>query len=1170
MIKFLLMGIIVMTAITGLAKAEGTYLRDLTMDYKTSHLDWAGSPVGGAIKTLFIVSRSGSREVIEVAQRMKLDFKAVTVFSANKFTLESIYENSVAGTTFSEKKQELLEKLKLRYQLFVMGNLDFDILPTEAKFKLLKQVKAGAGLVFVYPRKTKLEKLFSHTAPGRTVMLSLVAKLGLPKQAAKQYDGQLLNSFYFGRGRIAVINYKDNHESKYEGLSLTARNSYSRLWWAEYENNLVLVLRAMKWAAGGDSDIQLSCPQLADSPLLDQQAQTIRLKTVNQGRSSGRLELRLRNEYNEVLKTATAEIDGKNNTVEFELPTLLKGQYYLDAVVKVQDYVDNFGYFAFTVKSPVKVQLVTPSESVRYHAPVRAELKLNKVVPNGSVIISLFDLPYQREWYRKVIPLNGQKNISINIADYYLPTIAGYLKCTVVQDGKNILNVEKTVFFPDYRLEEYLQMTWTCVSEKYLAPIYAAQVVDRLGWRAGLERPTPGGRNGRGAALLNQRFVPYVIRIGLKKGKKGEVIQSDWSYLPPAKRNEPAQLGGDQSFVRPEVKQLWADAIRHRVENLPKYGPAIYNLGDENFFSYDAGFGKYDTPAFRIFLKQKYGSIAKLNLEWGSAFADFSVVPHYTQKMAKEQKNFPAWFDHRQYMEKMYADIHHFLAREIKKYDPDAKVGAEGSVPGDLEQTIKGLEYWGPYSNLVMDEVLRSIGGDKIRMLWWGGYVGSHGGRNDYPIPLWKDLLTGNVNGNSWFFSFAGKAQSGIAADMSFPKYMQKLLPFLDELKNGLAQLLIATPLEPQGVAVLWSHASNSAKLLDERFINPANSAGDFIRFCYRNGINFDFLTASMLDKLPNYKVLFLFGISAVDKATAEKISAFVRNGGTVIADMNPGVLNEFLRPMKQNQLAELFGNITLDKLPQPQVRALKLNRDYKRQLIEFSATNVSSTPGIEPFTVRKYGKGDVVLLNFTLSTAINSAVDSRAFDRFMSQLLAATGVETTVTVKGVDRSSPALRLRTRRGDGFMVIGLLADVKDIGQAVTFKLNTKGYIYLPDSGYAGYDDTLTVKLISPFQLMTVFDRQQQPPVIELSHDSVLRGQAVQLKLNSFTPGTVLFVRIKAPDGKQLTLRDQVITVKDNSKPVSLYFAYNDSFGVYNIKVTDVATGLTAEKKITLKK
>ena len=90
----------------------------------------------------------------------------------------------------------------------------------------------------------------------------------------------------------------------------------------------------------------------------------------------------------------------------------------------------------------------------------------------------------------------------------------------------------------------------------------------------------------------------------------------------------------------------------------------------------------------------------------------------------------------RQFMEKAYSDLHHFLADEIRKVHPGAKVGAEGSRPAEMEQTIDTLEFWGPYSRLVEDEVLRCLGRDKFRTLWWGGYVGSHGGRGKYPMPL--------------------------------------------------------------------------------------------------------------------------------------------------------------------------------------------------------------------------------------------------------------------------------------------------------------------------------------------------------------------------------------------------------------------------------------------------
>ena len=126
-----------------------------------------------------------------------------------------------------------------------------------------------------------------------------------------------------------------------------------------------------------------------------------------------------------------------------------------------------------------------------------------------------------------------------------------------------------------------------------------------------------------------------------------------------------------------------------------------------------------------------------------------------------------------------------------KEICPNARVGAEGSVPGNLEEVINGLEFWGPYSDLIMDEVLRSIGKNKIRTLWWGGYVGSHGGRGEYPIPLWRGIITGNVNGNAWFTTTRACPESIIGSDMDFAHYAKKIIPDMLNMQMGWLNYLI-------------------------------------------------------------------------------------------------------------------------------------------------------------------------------------------------------------------------------------------------------------------------------------------------------------------------------------------------------------------------------------------
>lgn len=1164
-----MMIVVLLAGLSSFAKHDGRYLHDLTLDFKTEHLEWGKKLQGGKINALFILARKGGRDAVEIAQRMDIDLNAVNMHSSNKMSLENMYEGAVEGTSIHEKTQELLKKLDQHYDIFVIGNFAFDELPAEAKLKLLRQVMNGSGLMIVYPWPTKLKKIFSKPVAGAEQILALADSTGLPAKINSLDANTLLKTYQFGKGRVAVLDYRANHNAYHSGLALTAPNPYSNRWQAEYENNMALLLRAMVWTAGRQNAVSISCPELVKNSVLPQKAQIVKLNITSKENFAGKIKLRLRNEFNVIIdqQDKACSIVGAG-VVDYSIPFLPAGKYYLDVMAKQQEITDNFGYFAFTVNSPVQPEIIAP-EVISNRAPINAEVKLNGAsAKNLSLEITLVDSPYGRIWHKQNISLDGKKDISLAIKDYCMPTIAGYLRCAVKQNDNVLAVAEKLLFFPDYRLEDYLEMAWETVPEEYLAKFYAEQEVDGLGWRAGLAHPTAGGANARTAALLNQRFVSYTTRIGIKAGKQGEVSQFIWFFLPKSEFAAQKALNGDESFNNPDVKRLWAAGIKHRIENLPNYGPAIYALGDENFFSYDAGFGKADENAFQEFLKNKYQDISALNREWETSYASFDQVKHLSQKESKDSKNFPAWFDHRQYMEKMYADIHHFCAQEIKKYDPNAKVGAEGSVPGDLEQTIKGLEFWGPYSDLVMDEVLRSIGGDKIRMLWWGSYVGSHGGRNQYPLPLWKDLLTGNVNGSAWFSSSAAGSESALGSDLSYAHYLRELKPYLDELRNGQAQLMINTPLENNGIAIFWSHASDSARLLDSRLINPRDSMGTFIRFCHANGLNFDFVTESTIDRLKHSKILFLFGASAISEQEKNAILNYVRDGGTVVSDLNPGLLNTYLRPVKKNQLEPLFGNITFDKIIPPVMAKLELKASFKNKILTLIAEKASTAPNMKLFLVANYGKGEAVLLNFSLSTAANTCDKSASLDKFLLNLLNSVGITPPVLISNIDKQDAIVRVRS--GKDFQLIGLLAEKNDIGKTVNIALPGKVYFYQPGKGYLEYSNKISLQLNQPFKLISYFQQQQHHPEIKLSTVDVTPGNVVALDLNSFSNGTVLLLQIKDPAGKMLMLRNQVITVSGKHKNALIHFAWNDTPGNYTIILENVATGLQSQQILTLMK
>ena len=772
-----------------------------------------------------------------------------------------------------------------------------------------------------------------------------------------------------------------------------------------------------------------------------------------------------------------------------------------------------------------------------------------------KVKLELLDSPYARIWHREYITLPANaKEAAFTLKNYYMPTIAGYLRATVSDNSRNIDIADSVIFFPDRSLEDYMQLGWDGPFGA-AGHLQAPQTVDRLGWNLQLNHPTANGANARDMALLNIKIVPYMVRVMIRKGAKGGVIQPNWFFLPSSLRKEQKALDGDENIYRPEVRKLWAAGIAERMKNLPKYSAAIYNLGDENELELEAGYGPSDLIYFRKFIQEKYKTIENLNYNYRSNYKSFDEVPHLGLKQAKDSGNFPAWRDHRAYMEKMYADHHAWLRDEIRKHDPDAVVGAEGSVPGDIELTMKKLEYWGPYSSALGDELLRSFGKEKIRMLWWGGYPGSHSGRADYVVPLNKDLLLGSVNGNAWFAANPGSNHSSFGCDLTIAAYVKKYLPELDRLKNGAAQLMIRNDLKNDGVAFYWSHASAAAALLDPCCVAPSDGIIPLIRAGYRTGYGFDFISFRTPERLKKAKIVFLCGASALSDKECADLTDFVRNGGILIADANPALMNANLRIREKNPLAHLFGDLRFKecKGKSPAV--------FKPLTIPGLKSARVPVYGSKVFVERKFGKGKAVLCNFSIASAANTAETS--FDSWVLGLLKQAKASPVFTLK--QKVSDDTMIRIRENKDCKILGIMVPIKEMNKSINFDLNKKYYVYNIDKGLQSAGTTLKVNFDkSPLALYSLFEKEQKAPVFNIQNTR--QGAPVKFTLPPFVDGRIYRLELFAPDGKAVysCVYDRAANAPNR------IISYSEPVGTWSAKLTDVATGLNTNIKFEVNK
>lgn len=1166
-----LAGVCVLTAVPALAKHDGSYLRDLTRERVTEHLDWASPLAGGPLKAFFIVPRNlAAREVVELAQRLDIEFEAVTTATAGKLVHESIYESAVEGTSRYEKEQELLTKIKKHdYDVIVLGNYPLTSLPPEAQFHILRQIANGAGLVTVYPRTIPYKRVYRDAVPASELILALADPQGLPGPPEIPAP-DLVKTWVFGQGRVVVLDYRQNHGAYYGGLSLTANTPYSTTWKTTYENNMALLTRAMLWAGGRLPEAPLTC-SLAGNSVEGSMREKVTFRLPEGLPKGSTLRLRCRDAGNTVVWRHEHPLSGSEPRVEIRLPSLTAGIHFMDVALLGPDGALDTGYVRFVVDVDLpELSLSTDKESYEPGDNVQVRIGVASAPAGPARLrIELADSPYGRVWFRseQAWP-SGRTETTVAISAPDMPTVSGLISATLTAPDGTARRRQVRIFFPQRDIELFPWLAWGCVPG-YLPPFYASTVVDDLGWRMGLSHPSKDGSNARLAAIFNQRFVPYMTRIGFQsqKDKKGWEKQYSWFFLPKEMREEVKALDGDESFYNPPVRELWRRGIQHRITNLPKLAPPIYTLGDENFFSHDLGFSPSSEKEYRRFLEKRYGTIARLNTEWGTPHANFVDVAHLNDKDARVVDNLPAWLDHRAFIEKEYADLHHFLAKCIKEIDPHARVGAEGSKAGNLEETIDGLEFWGPYSNPYLDEVLRSLGGEKIRMLWWGGYVGSHGGRQGMPYPVWRPLLLGTINGSAWYSSSVS-SEGMVAVDLSPAGYVKKLLPHLRALQRGLAQFLVTTPLRNDRIAIRWSHTDNSACRFDERCLNPKDSSDVLQRYCYRKGLSFDYVSPRMISTgaLVNRGILFLFGASCMSEAEAATIAEFARNGGIVVADINPAIRSEFGRMLETSRLADLFGIAVLRGGPKLEMQPVTAATEFGGRQLRIDAMSVRTAPGLPLLYVKRAGKGAAILLNVNLSAFESTPRDGASTDELLAGVLSAAGIAPVYTVSGAESAQNVLKIRS--GKGFDLVGFLAPEDQRGKTVTFTAPERSYVYEADSGVVGWVQSWQAALETPFRLYTVFHNKPAKPVIKLDRKRVAPGEIVQLRLPKTPVGCIVRVELSSPDGVGLPLRTRVFRAGVDAGADRLRFAYTDAAGKYTVTVTDVRTGLKDTVKIRL--
>lgn len=333
--------------------------------------------------------------------------------------------------------------------------------------------------------------------------------------------------------------------------------------------------------------------------------------------------------------------------------------------------------------------------------------------------------------------------------------------------------------------------------------------------------------------------------------------------------------------------------------------------------------------AFRVWLRNKYGSVDRLNKTWARAYTDFAQL-----SPPNRHGNYADWLDWMRFWFDTLAEHMQMRYQAIKAADPERQIlSHSGAVPPFLARATACIhnwklaaevDVWGTsFAPKAPDWHLADMGGvlDATRSAargkpWWvaemsGGCLYNRGFRQKMPYTRPKDV-------RAWNWLSAASGAKGICywcylTESTGPEAGGfGLVPFSGELserareaarQSALMQQLqsvlcdyqpqpqVAVLYDPDNSTLLWA-MENTDTLYGESF-------NGYARAIFESDVWARYLTYDTFDDIRE-KVLIVPMCLTLREDVAQKVKEFVAAGGILISDARMGLFDErgYLQPI--------------------------------------------------------------------------------------------------------------------------------------------------------------------------------------------------------------------------------------------------------------------------------
>ena len=291
--------------------------------------------------------------------------------------------------------------------------------------------------------------------------------------------------------------------------------------------------------------------------------------------------------------------------------------------------------------------------------------------------------------------------------------------------------------------------------------------------------------------------------------------------------------------------------------------------------------------------------------------------------MQRKGENFAAWGDFKEWMDISFSDALLMGRKAIEEVDPDAYVNIGGGQrPGwggyDYARISKALTAIEPYDIGNNVEIIRSLN-PAMAMVSTGFANGPWEQQR-----VWRELFHGHRGLIIWDEKHEYVGPDGTPGPRGI-----EAAKYYNEIRNGTGALIINSQPVTEPIAIHYSQASMRTEWMlarrpeGDNWVNRLakieRTDDEFLRlresWCQLiedQGMQYKFVSYDQLENgellKGGYRVFILPRSSSLSPAETSAIREFIAQGGTVIADGEPGSFNEHSRRLPASPLADLFG----------------------------------------------------------------------------------------------------------------------------------------------------------------------------------------------------------------------------------------------------------------------